>query len=70
MKTQKHKSIKKKNKTKKIGKKMINLGELFSDILIKNNIGFFFGVPSDLNMPLLDGMIKEPVKFIGCRKYW
>lgn len=67
MKTQKHKSIKKKNKTKKIAKKMINLGELFSDILIKNNIGFFFGVPSDLNMPLLDGMIKEPVKFIGCR---
>lgn len=67
MKTQKHISNKKKNKTRKIATRMINLGELFSDILIKNNIRFFFGVPSDLNMPLLDGMIKEPVQFIGCR---
>lgn len=45
----------------------LNLGALFSKILLKNNINVFFGVPSDLNMPMLDEMLKEPVKFIGCR---
>lgn len=44
-----------------------NLGNLFSKILLNNKINIFFGVPSDLNMPILDAMLKEPVKFIGCR---
>jgi TPP-dependent 2-oxoacid decarboxylase len=53
-------------KTKK-HKKTINLGILFSKILLQNGIDVFFGVPSDLNMPILDAMLEEKVKFIGCR---
>jgi TPP-dependent 2-oxoacid decarboxylase len=40
---------------------------LFSNILLQNGIDVFFGVPSDLNMPILDSMLEEKVKFIGCR---
>ena len=65
------KNIKNNNFTRrkynKISQKSTNLGNLFSKILINNNINIFFGVPSDLNMPILDAMLKEPVKFIGCR---
>jgi len=55
------------NKNIKKNNNKLNIGQLFSKILLKNNINLFFGVPSDLNMPLLDAMLKEPVKFIGCR---
>ena len=53
-------------KTKK-NKKTLNLGFLFSKILLQNGIDIFFGVPSDLNMPILDAMLEEKVTFIGCR---
>jgi len=56
-----------KKKILKIEDNNLNLGQLFSKILLKNDINLFFGVPSDLNMPILDAMLKEPVKFIGCR---
>ena len=64
----KNKSRKKKiTLFKQINSTNISLGELLSKILLKNNINLFFGVPSDLNMPIIDDMLKEPVKFIGCR---
>ena len=66
MKTIKRINYKKKRTIKKKIKK-INLGQLFSEILIKNNINYFFGVPSDLNMPILDGMTSESIKFINSR---
>lgn len=77
--TKKNKLIKKNNiiKTKKMGiyhlfsKNEINLGELFSKIMYLNEIDVFFGVPSDLNMPILDAIldakIDNKIKFIGCR---
>jgi len=67
MRTSKNRQIIKRKYSKKNVNKSINLGNLFSKILINNNIDVFFGVPSDLNMPILDAMLKEPVKFIGCR---
>lgn len=49
----------------------ITLGGLFSKILLLNGTDTFFGVPSDLNMPILDAMLEakldKKVKFIGCR---
>jgi TPP-dependent 2-oxoacid decarboxylase len=68
-----HKNTKKHKKTQGIqyktkkNKKTVNLGILFSKILLQNGIDIFFGVPSDLNMPILDAMLEEKVKFIGCR---
>ena len=50
-----------------MNKKKLNFGELFSKILLNNNINYFFGVPSDLNMPFLDGMIENKIIFIECR---
>jgi pyruvate decarboxylase len=65
-KTKKNKKTRIQHKTKK-NKNTINLGILFSNILLENGIDVFFGVPSDLNMPMLDSMLEEKVKFIGCR---
>jgi len=66
--TFKNKSRKKNNiLLTQINSTNISLGELLSKILLKNNINLFFGVPSDLNMPIIDEMLKQPVKFIGCR---
>ena len=65
--TKKNKKTKGTQKKTKKNKKPINLGGLFSKILLQNGIDVFFGVPSDLNMPILDSMLEEKVKFIGCR---
>ena len=65
--TKKNKKTKGTQKKTKKNKKTINLGGLFSKILLQNGIDVFFGVPSDLNMPILDSMLEEKVKFIGCR---
>jgi TPP-dependent 2-oxoacid decarboxylase len=43
-----------------------NIGNLLSNIFLKNKIEYIFGVPSDLDMPLLD-VLSEKVKFIACR---
>jgi pyruvate decarboxylase len=43
-----------------------NLGYYISKILLENNINMFFGVPSDLNMPLIDSL-SQYVTFIPCR---
>lgn len=61
------KNITKKNSQNNLKTKPLNLGEVFSKILLDNGIDVFFGVPSDLNMPILDGMISEPIKFINSR---
>jgi TPP-dependent 2-oxoacid decarboxylase len=64
-------NIKKTYNSKLSSKTKINLGELFSKILLENGVDIFFGVPSDLNMPILDAMLDskldKKVKFIACR---
>jgi len=46
----------------------INLGQLFAKSLLNNGINHFFGVPSDLNMALLNAMLEEKdIIFIGNR---
>ena len=51
---------------KTIGNKL-SIGKLFAKILLACEIKVFFGVPSDLNMSIIDEMLTEPITFIGMR---